>query len=1130
MADTTALKNRIRAAIKANDNQEITGPVLQQALLDMVDELNGATETEASARQSGDSTLQQGINTERQARIDADNVLGQRITEESNARQNGDSTLRQGINQIQLDISRKLHITDDNIWKYTGKYINLSGGLSNHPDFKYTDFLSVELFKNVVSSSISLYSIAGSYEVAYYETNDESTFISGQGNGEGGQYVTELVIPNNAKFLRLCKDKNRANQSINVVPEIQKNVNILYNEVENFNDLDLLDTASAQQGLNAINLTLRKNNGSVGNPNWKILCNILLSAVTNQKAGLMTPAMMKLLYDIRNAGYAFGGVAVTSTNPGVPKSNCFYIVRGAGTYTYFKNADNDSIVLENDGIYVLTYEAVENNYWEYNLIISIDDELIKNSKNVITSGAVEKALKDYVIYVFGDYFVTLENNGKYIRAQYGNLVNDPPHNWLTSDYIEIFNNKTSSPLQYSFVGDGINGISFYSEKNESSYISGVAGNSDTSLKTGTVAIPLNAKYVRFCTRRVTDLFSQCYFKVNIINKIVEDSYQELNSRILELDSEILELGADRTNLFSEVNISGYISSNGSIVSDNNWKHSDYISVTPDTILSGVLIGFPSNAVSVIEFSDENHEIISNETVSGGGNYIYKTSLGYDRILTICKKVPSNAAFIRLCASVAHPAYTNYQCLYVKTSGFGVAINEIWTRLTNLLSNVSNINSELRITDDNIWKYTGKYINLSGGLTNHPDFKYTDFLSVELFKNVISSSISLYSIAGSYEVAYYETNDGSTFISGQGNGEGGQYVTELVIPDNAKFLRLCKDKNRANQSINVVPEIQKNVNILHNNVEKVKEYTKQYVDENKKILNLSGKKIFLYGDSISSTNYTWYKEYMEKYSGATVYNQGLSGGAIGVLAQNDYFNRLATINPDIVICLLGGNDSGGSGTVGTFSENSKLYEMGESVVTETDITQNYNGNKFIQGVSHIIRKWKATYLNFRLSANLSAKLVAASDVSTAIYTGTEKQCIDYAVSHDMEYGTGKDYYILCTESVTEKRNKLMAVPHPKFIMLTTLKQQRLNSAVISSPESWERKRLAVIECCEKYDMPFVDTTRLFNIDMAQEPVFPGMNKTSTDVNDNQGVYTMDGLHPNEFGYEYLSKIILSNISA
>jgi len=82
MADTTALKNRIRAAIKANDNQEITGPVLQQSLLDIVDELNGATETEASQRQNGDSTLQQGINTERERAQNAEQQLGQRITRE----------------------------------------------------------------------------------------------------------------------------------------------------------------------------------------------------------------------------------------------------------------------------------------------------------------------------------------------------------------------------------------------------------------------------------------------------------------------------------------------------------------------------------------------------------------------------------------------------------------------------------------------------------------------------------------------------------------------------------------------------------------------------------------------------------------------------------------------------------------------------------------------------------------------------------------------------------------------------------------------------------------------------------------------------------------------------------------
>ena len=61
MADTTALKNRIRAAIKANDNQEITGPVLQQALLDIVDELNSGTEAEASTRSNTDTALRQSI-------------------------------------------------------------------------------------------------------------------------------------------------------------------------------------------------------------------------------------------------------------------------------------------------------------------------------------------------------------------------------------------------------------------------------------------------------------------------------------------------------------------------------------------------------------------------------------------------------------------------------------------------------------------------------------------------------------------------------------------------------------------------------------------------------------------------------------------------------------------------------------------------------------------------------------------------------------------------------------------------------------------------------------------------------------------------------------------------------------
>ena len=80
MADTTALKNRIRAAIKANDNQEITGPVLQQTLLDIVDELDINPELQQ---------VQQAIDNETQNRQSADTQLNNLITGIKNNIDNG---------------------------------------------------------------------------------------------------------------------------------------------------------------------------------------------------------------------------------------------------------------------------------------------------------------------------------------------------------------------------------------------------------------------------------------------------------------------------------------------------------------------------------------------------------------------------------------------------------------------------------------------------------------------------------------------------------------------------------------------------------------------------------------------------------------------------------------------------------------------------------------------------------------------------------------------------------------------------------------------------------------------------------------------------------------------------------
>ena len=137
MADTTALKNRIRAAVKANDNQEITGPVLQQALLDMVDELNGATETEASQRQNGDSTLQQSITAEKNRAEGVEQSLSQDATNVQQAVdevQQAVDEVQQAVDEVQQavdEVHKKSNYNDgDNIIDFNTIHI-----IENNPEY-----------------------------------------------------------------------------------------------------------------------------------------------------------------------------------------------------------------------------------------------------------------------------------------------------------------------------------------------------------------------------------------------------------------------------------------------------------------------------------------------------------------------------------------------------------------------------------------------------------------------------------------------------------------------------------------------------------------------------------------------------------------------------------------------------------------------------------------------------------------------------------------------------------------------------------------------------------------------------------------------------------------------------------
>lgn len=59
MANINALKNRIRSNVKSNDNQEITGPVMQDTLLDMTNELDPSIEEQRAMQ--AEAALNRGL-------------------------------------------------------------------------------------------------------------------------------------------------------------------------------------------------------------------------------------------------------------------------------------------------------------------------------------------------------------------------------------------------------------------------------------------------------------------------------------------------------------------------------------------------------------------------------------------------------------------------------------------------------------------------------------------------------------------------------------------------------------------------------------------------------------------------------------------------------------------------------------------------------------------------------------------------------------------------------------------------------------------------------------------------------------------------------------------------------------
>ena len=226
---------------------------------------------------------------------------------------------------------------------------------------------------------------------------------------------------------------------------------------------------------------------------------------------------------------------------------------------------------------------------------------------------------------------------------------------------------------------------------------------------------------------------------------------------------------------------------------------------------------------------------------------------------------------------------------------------------------------------------------------------------------------------------------------------------------------------------------------------------------KPALPLEGVTILLAGDSRSSDDYTFYRETLEKKTGCRAVTAGGSGKTAAYNASSEYISYILDQTHDYSIWLVGGNDDGSPGTVGTFDSGSELAAGGEPVVSETDVSGEYNGTVFIQAIDHMMRKYLQGYAGL---------------------------------------------------------NKM-----PEMIFCTDLPQQRESAdSPWSRQENWERKRLAILECCEKNGVTCLDLYKLCGFNMTEEPMFiPPTDK----VND-RGKYYMDGLHPNPRGIDVITE--------
>lgn len=117
-----------------------------------------------------------------------------------------------------------------------------------------------------------------------------------------------------------------------------------------------------------------------------------------------------------------------------------------------------------------------------------------------------------------------------------------------------------------------------------------------------------------------------------------------------------------------------------------------------------------------------------------------------------------------------------------------------------------------------------------------------------------------------------------------------------------------------------------------------------------------------------------------------------------------------------------------------------------------------------------------------------------------------------------------YFIQAVDHIIRKIQAHYTKP-PYIAVLTPTAQKRDNGDYSwNLHRNWVNKRNAVVECCIKNNVHCIDMFNLWNVDMNKEPSW----SSPTDMVNQKGIYTMDGLHPSKEGFARMASVITSQI--